>query len=221
MRLGAFRLLRFLLRLAALAIAVWLVHRLIGWTMAESAALEGGWMPAFGMLALLLLAYALLLAIPFVPGVELGLMLLAVEGARIAPFIWAATLLGLGLAYAAGAVIPYPALRRMLEDVRLTRAAALVGALEPLDRAERLGLLRDRLPRWLSPLVRSHRYALLALLINLPGNSVLGGGGGILLLAGVSRLFSPLATIATVAVAVAPVPILVYVLDLKLPLPGF
>ena len=57
----------------------------------------------FGLpLAALLLAYALLIAIPFVPGVELGLTLMMVEGAVVAPFIWAATLMGLGLAFAGG-----------------------------------------------------------------------------------------------------------------------
>lgn len=189
--------------------------------MAEGAALKANPMAGIGVLAALLLAYALLIAIPFVPGVELGLTLLMVEGAVIAPLIWAATLIGLVLAFAAGAVLPYPVLRRTLEDLRLTRAASLVAALEPLDREDRLSLLRDRLPRWLSPLARSHRYLLLALLINLPGNSVLGGGGGILLLAGMSRLFSPLTTFATVAVAVAPVPVLVYLVGETLPLPGF
>jgi hypothetical protein len=212
---------RILLRLVVLAVLVWLAHWLIGWTMAERAALKANPMPAIWFLAALLLAYALLIAIPFVPGVELGLTLMMVEGAVIAPFIWAATLLGLVLAFAAGALLPYPVLRRTLEDLRLRRAAGLVATLEPLDRDERLAALRDRLPRWLSPLVRSQRYVLLAILINLPGNSVLGGGGGILLLAGMSRLFSPLATLATVAIAVAPVPILVYLMDETLPLPGF
>lgn len=215
------RLARIAIRLVLLMLLVWLSHWLIGWTMTKGAALKENPMAGIGFLAALLLAYALLIAIPFVPGVELGLTLLMIEGAVIAPFIWAATLLGLTLAFAAGAFLPYPVLRRTLEDLRLTRAAGLVAALEPLDREERLTALRDRLPRWLSPLVRSQRYVLLALLINLPGNSVLGGGGGILLLAGMSRLFSPLATLTTVALAVAPVPVLIYLMGEPLPLPGF
>jgi hypothetical protein len=215
------RLARIVIRLALLALLVWLAHWLIGWTMTKGMALKANPMAGIGFLAALLLAYALLIAIPFVPGVELGLTLLMVEGAVIAPFIWAATLLGLMLAFAAGAFLPYPVLRRTLEDLRLARAASLIAALEPLDRDERLAALRDRLPRWLSPLVRSQRYVLLALLINLPGNAVLGGGGGILLLAGMSRLFSTLATFTTVALAVAPVPVVVYLLDVTLPLPGF
>ena len=34
-----------------------------------------------------------------------------------------------------------------------------------------------------------HRYLLFALLINMPGNSVLGGGGGIALVSGFARLY--------------------------------
>ena len=221
MRRTATRAGRIALRLALLVLVVWLAHRLIGWTMSESAALKAGLAPALGVLLLLLLAYAVLIALPFVPGVELGITLMMVEGAWIAPFIWAATLLGLTLAFVAGAALPYPALRRTLDDLRLRRAAQLVGTLEPLSREARLDFLRQRLPSWLSPLARNHRYVLLALLINLPGNSVLGGGGGILLLAGCSRLFSPVATLMTVALAVAPVPVIVYALGESLPLPGF
>lgn len=214
---------RLLLRLGALALLVWLAHLLIGWTMDETDALRSGArsMPALAVLALLLGAYALLIALPFVPGAELGITLMMVEGAAIAPFIWAATLGGLALAYGVGSLLPYPALRRFLADLGLRRAAELIDALQPLDRAARLDFLKARLPRWLSPLVRSQRYILLALLINLPGNTILGGGGGILLVAGVSRLFSPAATLLTIALAVAPVPILVYWLGEGLPLPGF
>lgn len=214
---------RLILRLGALALLVWLAHLLIGWTMAESDALKSGArsMPALAVLGLLLLAYALLIALPFVPGAELGITLMMVEGAPIAPFIWAATLGGLAFSYAVGSLLPYPALRRFLADLGLGQAAVLIDTLEPLDRDARLDFLRARLPRWLSPLARSQRYLLLALLINLPGNSLLGGGGGILLVAGVSRLFSPAATLLTIALAVAPVPILVYALGEGLPLPGF
>ncbi|MBC7141927.1 MAG: hypothetical protein H5U18_07180 [Rhodobacteraceae bacterium] len=214
---------RLLLRLGALALIAWLAHLLIGWTMAETDALKSGArsMPALALLALLLVAYALLIALPFVPGAELGITLMMVEGPAIAPFIWAATLGGLALAYGVGSLLPYPALRRFLSDLGLRRAAGMIDALQPLDRAERLEFLRARLPRWLSPLAHSQRYLLLALLINLPGNSLLGGGGGILLVAGVSRLFSPVATLSTISVAVAPVPIIVYWLGAGLPLPGF
>ncbi|MDW4549079.1 hypothetical protein R5H32_06925 [Defluviimonas sp. D31] len=209
------------LRLVVLLCLVWAAHGLIGWTMAESRALKDGASPALWLLVLLLVAYALLIALPFVPGVELGLTLLMIEGGWIAPFIWGATLAGLMLSFLAGLTLPYPALQRTLADLRLRRAAELVAQIEPLDREARLDHLRSHLPRWLAPLARNYRYLLLALLINLPGNSLLGGGGGILMLAGCSRLFAVPVTLLTVALAVAPVPILVFALGEGLPLPGF
>jgi len=53
---------------------------------------------------------------------------------------------------------------------------------------------------------------LLALLINLPGNSLIGGGGGILLVAGPSRLFSLPALVVTLILATAPVPLAVWLM---------
>jgi hypothetical protein len=219
-RIGG-RIARLGLRIAVLLCLVWAAHGLIAWTMAESQALKGGTVPALWLLVLLLVAYALLIALPFVPGVELGLTLLMVEGGWIAPFIWGATLTGLMLSFLIGLAVPYPALRRTLADLRLRRAADLVAQIEPLDRDARLDLFRTRLPDWLAPLARNYRYLLLALLINLPGNSMLGGGGGILMVAGCSRLFAAPVTLLTVALAVAPVPILVFALGEGLPLPGF
>jgi hypothetical protein len=212
---------RLVSRLAALVLLVWLAHWLIGWTMAETEALKAEKMPMISVLLLLLLAYAVLIALPFVPGVELGITLLMVEGAWIAPFIWLATLLGLTMAFMAGCLLPYAILRRGLADLRLMRASEMIGDLQPLGREARLKFLRDKLPGWMSPLTDRHRYLLLAILINMPGNAVLGGGGGILLLSGFSRLFATGATVLTIAVAVAPVPLLVYAFGNGWFLPGF
>ncbi|MCP1168095.1 hypothetical protein NHG85_06065, partial [Limimaricola sp. ASW11-118] len=56
----------------------------------------------------LLLVYAVVLAIPFVPGAEIGLALLMAHGASAAPFVWGATALGLLIAYAAGLALSAP-----------------------------------------------------------------------------------------------------------------
>lgn len=210
--------LRNLLRLAILLAAAWGIHLLVNWTMMRTASLEGGMTPVrLGIIVLLLLAYAALIAIPFVPGVELGISLMVIEGWRIAPFVYLATVLGLALAYCAGQKMPYATLRRILSDLRLTRASDLLARLEPLSGPERLALLRRRLPPRLAPFALKQRYVLLALLINLPGNMVIGGGGGIALIAGLSRLFTPWPMMITVAIAVAPVPVLVYVFGFELP----
>jgi hypothetical protein len=87
-------LLRLAKRIAVIAIAVYVLHRLIGW--ATSVTEASGSMPLMlGLLALLLLSYALLMAIPFAPGIEIGVSLLVLRGAEIAPFVYGATLGGL------------------------------------------------------------------------------------------------------------------------------
>lgn len=195
---------------AALALGL---HFAVGWARArvgEDGA-ASALMPA--LLVGLLTLYAVLIALPFVPGVEIGLALMAMQGTWIAPWIYLATIAGLALAFGAGAWLPHAHLRRVLTDLRLARVCRLIDRLEKLDRDARLTLLAALAPRWLGPLTR-FRHLMLALLVNLPGNSVLGGGGGLLFLAGFSRLFSPLATLATLALAVAPVPLLVWGLNL-------
>ncbi|HXV11709.1 MAG TPA: hypothetical protein VD839_12995, partial [Burkholderiales bacterium] len=55
----------------------------------------------------------------------------------------------------------------------------------------------------------NHRYLLLALLLNLPGNVLIGGGGGIAMMAGMSRLYSFPSYLALISVAILPGPVLV------------
>lgn len=202
-------------RLMLLATVAYAVHSVLDWAGgAAQDAGTGGW--RFGVLGLLLLAYALLIATPFVPGIEIGLMLLALEGAKIAPFVYGATVSGLMLAYLVGERLPHARLHRLLADFRLRRACQLLERLAPLGREQRLALLHERLPRWCAPRLMRFRYLLIALAVNLPGNGLVGGGGGILFVAGLSRLFHPVAMAATLALAVAPVPLLVWGFDINL-----
>jgi len=205
---------RSLLRLGAIVLFAYGIHLLIGWTMT---ALEDAHLGMrMGLLTLLIVVYAVLIALPFVPGVEIGLSLLAIEGGRIAPFVYLAAVAGLYLAFSAGQWMPYRRLRRAFEDLRLHRACALLDRTQPLSRSERLALLRDRAPKWIRPFALRYRYLLLGLLVNLPGNSLIGGGGGILFVAGLSRLFHPVTLAATLAIAVLPVPLTVWLFDIDL-----
>jgi hypothetical protein len=47
------------------------------------------------------------------------------------------------------------------------------------------------------------RYIAPALALNIPGNALIGGGGGIALFAGVSGLYAPMPTVLAFAVAVS------------------
>jgi hypothetical protein len=144
----------------------------------------------------LLLLYTVLLVIPFVPGAEIGLALLLVFGAAMAWPVYVATVLALSIAFAVGRLASRSRNPASFGNVPLA-SDAVTSLLEGL---------RNR--PWIHGLMR-FRWLALALLINLPGNTVIGGGGGIAMAAGYSRTFTYPAFLACVAVAMAPVPALV------------
>ena len=212
-------ILRVATRLVVIAGLIWACLEVAGIAMTwlEHLPAEQRGPVAAAALVVALLVYAVLLAVPFVPGVEIGIMVLAMKGAAVAPLVYAATCLGLMLAYLAGRLLPEAWLEQTARDLRLRRMARLVAEVRPMSRARRLALLRRRLPRWAGPYAIRLRYLGLALLLNVPGNSVLGGGGGLCLLAGLTRLFSTKGVFLAIAIGVAPVPLAVWLLGWQLP----
>jgi len=155
------------------------------------------------------MAYIGLLALPFVPGAEIGIAMLTAFGAAIAPLVYSATVIAMLLSYTLGRLLPITALARLLTFLRMRRAADLVTRAAPLSQEARLAMLLEGSPPRTVALALRHRYVALALSVNIPGNAVIGGGGGIMLMAGLSGLFSPLPTALTIIIAVSPVPIAV------------
>ena len=161
-------------------------------------------------------AYVVLLAFPFVPGAEIGLALLATFGAAIAPLIYVCTVCSMMLAFALGRFVPLETLEALLRVLKLRKASALVARAAPLSPEDRLKLLLEGSSRRALRLALRYRYLALALAVNTPGNSVIGGGGGIMMMAGLSGVFSPLATALVVFLAVSPVPVAVYFFGLTI-----
>lgn len=157
------------------------------------------------------LAYIGLLALPFVPGAEIGLAMLTVFGAAIAPLVYAATVLAMMVSFLLGRLLPGTTLVWILSILRMRKAADLIGRAAALPPKDRLDLLLDGSPPKLVHLALRHRYIALALLVNTPGNAVIGGGGGIMMMAGMSGIFAPVQTFIAIAIAVSPVPIAVMV----------
>ena len=155
--------------------------------------------------------YALLLAIPFVPGAEIGIALIVMLGPPIAVLVYLCTLAGLSLSFAVGRLIPIKVLVRLARDCRLDKTSRLLESIEPLNSKQRLDLLLRVSPRRVFPLLLRYRFLTLALALNIPGNYLIGGGGGIALIAGASRLFPVPAFLLTIMLAVAPVPLLVLI----------
>ena len=156
-------------------------------------------------------AYIGLLALPFVPGAEIGIAMLTVFGAAIAPLVYAATVLAMMLSYLLGRLLPGTTLVWILSLFRMRKAADLIGRAAALPPKDRLGLLLDGSPPKTVGFALRHRYVALALLVNTPGNAVIGGGGGIMMMAGMSGIFAPVQTFIAIAIAVSPVPIAVFV----------
>ncbi|WP_417566581.1 hypothetical protein [Marinobacter sp.] len=154
-----------------------------------------------------MVAYILLMAIPFVPGVEIGLALMMILGPKIVPLVYGCTLISLSLAFMAGRLLPEKSITRFLREVHLVKAAAFLESCHGLGAEQRLARLVDKSPRRWVPWLLKHRYLTLMLAINLPGNMVVGGGGGLALMAGMSRMFSIHRYILTVAVAISPIPL--------------
>lgn len=160
-------------------------------------------------------AYVVLLAMPFVPGAEIGIALLAGFGAAIAPLIYVCTVAAMMLAFTIGRFLPISALERVLRLLRMRRAAELVARAAPLSKDERVAMLLEGQSKRVLRLALQYRYLAMAVAVNTPGNSIIGGGGGIMIIAGLSGIFTPLATFLTVMLAVSPVPLAVIFLGLQ------
>jgi hypothetical protein len=164
------------------------------------------------MIVISAVVYTLLLALPFVPGVEIGMTLLTTIGPPIALLVYLCTLAGLTLSFLAGRFFPLKALIKVAKVVGLRRISSLLRRIEPLDKQERLAFLSQNAPHNLIPVFLNFRHTGLGLLFNLPGNFLMGGGGGIGLIAGVSGLFSFTGYFLTIMIAVSPVPLAVFFL---------
>jgi len=171
--------------------------------------LAGGGMPYLGGIAAILLAYIILTAIPFVPGTEIGVALLMVLGAKVAAFVYLSTIAALTLSFSLGRLVPEHRLAAWLRRHGIVRAATLIEAFARLGPHGRDRYLTQHAPRWLKPWLVNHRMLTLIALVNLPGNTLLGGGGGIALVTGLSKLMSFPQFLLGVAIAVAPVPVVV------------
>jgi len=159
------------------------------------------------MIAAALLAYVLAMALPFVPGIEIGLALMMVLGDEGILLVYAATQLALLLSFSLGRWVPTRHVAAAFRWLGLARAAVLLQSIEKISPAERADYLVRRAPgRWSAALGR-HLGLALALVLNLPGNAVIGGAGGIGMIAGMSRAIPLARYLLLVAAATTPVPV--------------
>jgi len=164
------------------------------------------------MVLMILAIYILASALPFVPGAEIGWLMLGAFGSKIALTVYLCMITALCLAFFAGRLIPPSVLRRMFLFVGLNRAAQLVDDTQAMTPNQRLEVLSQSASGRFAPFALRFRYVALGIAFNVPGNSIAGGGGGMALFAGMSRLFTVPAFCLTTLIAVAPVPLVIYLL---------
>ncbi|MEE8120599.1 MAG: hypothetical protein V3T55_03665 [Anaerolineales bacterium] len=153
--------------------------------------------------------YIGLMATPFLPGIEIGLALMIMLGPKGVLVTYICTLVALTISFGLGRLFPTHLLVSFLRWLNLTRAAALLESFDATPPEKRLEFLVEKTPRQTIPALLKRRYLILALLLNLPGNALVGGGGGIAMMAGMSRLYSFPTYFFLISVAILPGPTLV------------
>lgn len=161
------------------------------------------------MIMLVTAIYVLAAATPFVPGAEIGWTLVIALGPDIILLVYLSMIAALTVAYLLGRLVPPRLTAAFFHYLGLTRAHDLVLRLAPLHTDERLNILLAAAPKRIVPLLLRHRYLALGVMLNVPGNTVLGGGGGLALAAGMSGVYRLPGFVLMVAIAVSPVPLIV------------
>jgi len=196
---------------SALLAAGWITGDLVlGITIPEMRPMNEPWIHRLVMGSLII--FVLAAAIPFVPGAEIGFALLLMFGAQASQMVYAGMVGALVLSFALASFVPLPVLSRCANWLRLKRTAGFVNELANAPLQDRANVVSQKLDSRLGNLMVKNRYIVLAVLLNLPGNSVLGGGGGLAFMAGISGLYRFSAYLITVLIAVAPIPLIFLVL---------
>lgn len=152
--------------------------------------------------------YVLWMALPFMPGIEVGLALMIMLGPKGIVLVYIGTILSLSLSFMIGRLIPHSSIVKLLGWLHLHKAKNLVVQLHPLPPEQKLNFLLTAAPLKIIPLVLKNRYLAIAIVFNIPGNTLIGGGGGIGLIAGMSRLYSFPKYILSVSIAIMPLPLI-------------
>lgn len=163
--------------------------------------------PMLWVLIPIFIIYFISSALPFVPSAEIGFGLLIIFGGIIAPFVFVTSALAFITAFLIGRFVSIRRMAHLLEYFGLERAPAFLRRLRKLSGKERLAFLTQQSPTKLGPLMLKYRYLAIVILMNIPGNALIGGGGGIAFTAGVSGLFTPVGFAISASLAVLPYPL--------------
>lgn len=156
--------------------------------------------------------YIVLMTMPFVPGIEIGFVLMMTLGDGGILLVYLATQLSLSISFWLGHLLPTDKLAGAIKLVGMNKAASLLTRAQNVgcdQRGQWLGRHFDsRIGRWLV----NHQSTSLAIAINLPGNAIVGGAGGIGMLVGSSGLLCYRRYALVMAIATAPLPLAMTIL---------
>lgn len=153
--------------------------------------------------------YICLMATPFLPGIEIGLILMVLLGPQGAVLIYLCTIIALTLSFGLGRIFPPHLLASILGWLHMSRTESLLRKFDMTPPEQRLDFIAGNSSTGAIPALLKRRYLVLASLLNLPGNVLIGGAGGIAMLAGMSRLYSFPRYLLLISVAVLPGPVLI------------
>ena len=152
--------------------------------------------------------YAILLSMPFFHGVELAWLVILIFGKEAIIVFYLFTIIGLCWSFAVGRWLEgsWLTARYDLKNLNLRFSRRIDSLSQKINGVAIFKIARPSSKKFLF----HSRYVILAILVNIPGNAIIGGGGGIALLCGMNRSFSLRGFIITIALAVSPVPILLF-----------
>lgn len=167
-------------------------------------------------LTVMAIAYTILLAIPGLPGLEVGLVMMAVFGEIGIVAVWLCTVVGLNLTFLVGRRIPRDKLERWLKPRPAPGQQSLVSSAGAAATTDTFSMVLDRnkfgrkILQWTGPPGGWRRYLVVAFLLNMPGNFIIGGGGGIALFCGTSDDIKWRSFLWTTILAAMPIPLMFY-----------
>jgi hypothetical protein len=162
------------------------------------------------ILLLIFISYILLMAIPFMPGIEVGLALMVMLGAKGIGLVYISTLIALSISFIVGRLIPIQLIISLLQWLHFNNAANLAQYLSEIPPTKQLAVLYEKAPPGLGHFLLHHRLISIAIVLNLPGNALIGGGGGIGMITGMSRLIPYPQFLCLIALATSPIPLFLW-----------
>lgn len=167
--------------------------------------------PLVWLLVPVFVVYFITSGLPFVPSSEIGFGLLIIFGGEIAPMIVLVSSAGLITSFVIGKFAPKPKLAKALEWLGLEKAPKFLLKLQDMSGQEKLDHMMQGVSKKFAVTLLKYRYLGVIALLNIPGNAVIGGGGGIAFMSGVTGVFSAKGFAISAIIGVMPYPLFFFV----------